>query len=347
MCSFFTAIWFTVCVQLTMYGNVVDDPFETGEFQRGVNIYITSQDLDQAEDPVFTVQLMLDRLEREGINSISVTWPIYTEHSRSARVYMGDDSLTPYQVSLVTKTAKARGFGVWLHPILDEAVLNSENPHKWRGSINPRDAALWFTYYEDLLSVYAEAGANADGFIVGTELWSMEKYHSEWTDVIAGVKVYFDGLVAYTSNRNIAQSDFDWTSVDVAGINYFPSFNLPYSATAEQIAGEVKADVDEMMAEAQQINIPVAIFETGTTSQVGSISHTGRWDHKTPPDQVTQLNYYRAVCQEWQQHVNGIYWWNTTLYAISPNDLLQDGGFDAFGKQAASAVSCNSVQYKE
>ncbi len=344
MCSIFTGLWFTVCVKLTMYGNVVDDPFETSDFQRGVNTYITSHDLNQAHDPVFTIQLMLDRLQLQGINSISITWPIYTANSKSNRVYIGDESLTPDQVELITNTAKARGFGVWLHPILDEKVLIKESPQNWRGQINPQNKKEWFSNYKELMSQYANAGRHADGFIVGTELWSMEQYHSEWADVVASVKVYFDGVVSYTSNRTVLQSDFDWTLVDAVGINYFPSFDLPNDATADEIAVEVQKDINEIMTSVQQFDIPVIIFEAGTTSQMGSISHTGRWDHKTTADQLVQLRYYQAVCQRWPQHVDGIYWWNTSLYPISIEELPQDGGFDAIGKPAASFMSCKNLQ---
>ena len=116
---------------------------------------------------------------------------------------------------------------------------------------------------------------------------------------------------------------------------------MPNDASADQIAEAVQAEVDQIVAEAQQQNIPLFLSEVGTTSQEGSITHTGRWDHRTPVDQTIQSHYYQAVCQTWKRHVDGVYWWNTALHPIAQERLPEHGGFDPIGKEAAEFMSCS------
>lgn len=342
MCSNLMGILLTICIHLTMYGNTVEDPFTNNLPQRGVNLYLTEYDVHASEHFEKDVQRFLDRMEAAGINSISLTWPIYTTSSTSNYVYAGDDSLTSDSVIQFTRIARARGFGVWMHPLLDERILLQEGPRQWRGNIRPKNTGVWFMSYMNLISEYAKAAefSGANGFMIATELWSMEPYHEEWEMLIENIRGNFSGILTYASNRSIHDSVFPWSKVDVIGINYFPNIQLSSNASVEQIIQWIKNDIDRILSGLDELGMDVIITETGVTSQYNALRVTGRWNHRTRPDQETQRRFYEAICSVWAENSSGIYWWNTVLHPI-PEDMIDvDEYFNPFGKTAEEHVSC-------
>jgi len=339
MCSEFVGALFAMCIQLMAYGGNANDPVVNGEFEYGVNMYLAESDVQQAGDFTWEVQKYLDRIDNAGLNSISLTWPIFTDGSRSNNVFVGNASLTVESVVLFTNIAKARGFSVWLHPIIDEKVLLAESNRHWRGNIRPPNPDVWFDQYQDIIMSYAVA--NADGFVIGTELWSMEPYHDNWATIVSDLREVFDGELTYASNRGVGPSDFNWNLVDIIGVNYFPNLDTPASEP-EELGREIRQYVSSVIGDSVLVGLPVMITETGTTSQFNSLSVTGRWNHRTRPDQETQRLFYEVVCKEWSAHVEGIYWWNNTLYPIPEEDVATDIYFDAFGKITEQEVNCRS-----
>lgn len=343
MCSNLVGALFAFCIQMTMYGSAVADPFLNGYERRGVNLYLTETDVRTTATFERDVQNFLDRMEETGINSISLTWPLYTDNSISNSIYMGGDTLTPSSVQWFTQIARARGFGVWLHPILDERVLLAEAGFHWRGNITPHEVDSWFRDYRDLMAQYAYAAqaGGANGFIVATELWSMEPYHGHWEMVINAIREEFDGILSYASNRGIRASYFPWHLVDVIGINYFPNFEINSNASVESIVSAIQSDVDQIIADAADLGLPVMISEAGITSQQNALRITGKWNHRTAVDLDIQERYYQAICKSWAGRVDGIYWWNTVLYPIE--NAENDPYFNAVGKPAQAYMDCYST----
>lgn len=349
MCSGLVGMLFALCIQATMYGAAVADPFETGDPRRGVNLFLTESDVRETENFEWSVQQFLDRLAENGVNSISLTWPLYTDNSISNSIYMGHDTLTPASVQWFTMIARARGFGVWLHPVLDERVLLAEAGFHWRGNITPHRVDEWFLDYRELMSQYAYAAnaGGANGFVIATELWSMEPYHDYWVHVVGDIRVHFDGVLTYASNRGIRDSHFPWHLVDVIGINYFPKFEIHNDATVDQIVSAIQTDVERILSDAQELGMPVILSEAGITSQREALRVTGRWNHRTDVDQELQLRYYEAICKAWSDRVDGIYWWNTVLHPIDEEQVESDQYFNPLGKPAQEAMDCRQYKAEE
>lgn len=332
---------FALCIQLTMYGHNAVDPFENNITHRGINLYLTQLDVDNSQNFEWDTQLFLDRAAAAGLNSISLTWPVFVDSSTGNHVFRGDSSLTAESVELFLRIARARGFGVWLNPLIDEQNLMTVQGG-WRGNIRPTDPDKWMRSYHLMLQYYTQAAqaGNANGFVIATELWSMESQHVNWQKIVYEIRRDFDGLLTYSSNRPLSQSDFMWSLVDVIAVNYFPNLNVPNNVSVETLHELISRDVGDFVEAAENLGLPLIVKETGVTSQLNALRVTGRWNHKTRPDHETQRRFYEATCRAWTENSVGIYWWNTSLHPIPENLIADDVYFSPFGKPAEKYMSC-------
>lgn len=332
-----TSRLFALCIQATMYGEVVESPFQHDVPQHGINVYLTQTDVTVAQDYLWNLQQLFDRLETAGLNSVSLTWPIYGFGRRSSEMFAGDETPSEEAIVQFVSVAKARGFGVMLHPVLDEEIIiQTSGPQHWRGTIAPWDVANWFSSYTELLVQYAELAqvADADVLVIGAEFESLDHYQEDWRSLAATMREVFpDGELAYASNWVISK-DFPWDSVDYIGVDAFFHLDLTPFATQQEIAEAIAETRAEMVSQANELGKPLVFVETGTTSQTGSFLRSWRWDHGSSVSHEAQALYYQALCQTWAPVLDGLYWWSTSLYPLSDNQARTDEGFDPIGKPA-------------
>lgn len=341
MCSFLdvTAALFAACIQATTYGGgdlAPENPFETEAFQSGMNLYLTEEDYTASENFVWSSQLFLDSMEKVGVNTISVVWPIFTEGLRSNRVFAGTETPSEEALATFVAVAKARGFGVVLHPTLDERVLPLK---EWRGTIRPLSVDAWFQSYTEIMHKYAimAESVDVDLFVVGAELQSMERYSRHWQKLVADVRTVFSGQVTYASNREISET-FPWEVVDLIGVDAFFALDVPVGSSVEEMTASLRLQQDELLDTARALGQPLVFTEIGTTSQRGSFLRTWVWNHRTLVDQEAQADYYAAVCNVWRRELDGLYWWVTHLHPIEEELLPRDTSFDPIGKPAEAIV---------
>lgn len=338
MCTdLFVELLMKICILVTMHGGTVNNPVESGNMQYGINLYLDYHDIEQASSFERSTQLFLDRMAESGVNSISLTWPIFMEGSRSSFIGAGDKTPSIEGLTTFIRIAKARGFSVWLQPLLDEQVFLEESRTSWRGSIKPNDISQWFQSYDDLIIDYAEMAqkTNADGIVIATEFWSMESYNKQWGTIVENIRSVYGGLLTYATNRPLRDTEFDWNLIDYIGINYFPNFpNVPSDISIEDLKSLMQDNIDNILKDKPK-KIPIFITETGVTAQYNALRVTGRWDHRTRYDESIQALFYQSVCQSWSSRVSGIYWWNTTIYLNEGSGL-----FSPFNRETEKYVSC-------
>jgi hypothetical protein len=88
-----------------------------------MNVYLAAQDVTATDNYIGAVSDLLDRLEQVDVNSVSLTWPVFTDGRRSSEVFAGAETPSIDALAAFSAAAKARGFGVMFHPILDEAAI--------------------------------------------------------------------------------------------------------------------------------------------------------------------------------------------------------------------------------
>lgn len=89
-----------------------------------------------------------------GANSVSISFPFFTEGITSNEVSDGAKTPSPERLQRVLKVFKDAGFRTTLRPIMDEASLNP--PDGWRGNIEPASRSAWFASYKQFLTPYLE-----------------------------------------------------------------------------------------------------------------------------------------------------------------------------------------------
>lgn len=312
----------------------VSRPRTSGKaFQAGVSVVI------YGNDPFFQhkSQVLLNRLARNGINSVSFVVPIFQDGVSGSDV-RNDPVRTPTATRIATFAGEAhkRGFTVMLRPLLDIGTV--ETATDWRGTLRPQDPAQWHHSYTALMMSYARLAQAHDVAIldIGSELDSMEVNGTYWLQLIKSVRSVYHGQVTYSSNWAKGYPAFgralDFISVDA----YFP-LNRPSGATVADLAAAWQPWIDRLTRIQRSFGKPLVLTEMGATSLVGSFQQPWIWDNQQPVDLTAQQRYYQAACQSIVPRFNGVYWWEYTL--DPPAKPALDRSYAVAGKPAETDLA--------
>lgn len=310
------------------------------KFEAGMNVILRKSDYTDLDELDWKSNALLERLKSINVNSISITWLIYTEGVKSNKLFEGVETPSLEEIGFFIKKAKAAGFIVMLRPIIDEQSIVAEGRNEWRGTIRPKDTASWFQNYSDLIIDYAVlAEANkVDSLIIATELTSMEKYSTYWLEMIHQIKSAYGGYLSYSSNQGVSEF-MPWEALDFISVDAFFRLNTSKAgASAEEMIRAMKHEFKKITSAAEEIGLPLVLTEIGSTSQVGAHTRTWVWDHKTGVDLEDQRRFYFASCVVWKQNIMGMYWWaiSSNLWLIENPEL--DKGFSPLNKPAEDEI---------
>jgi hypothetical protein len=100
------------------------------------------------------------------------------------------------------------------------------SPFSWRGAIEFETEEEWdrfFTTYGAWVSELARICADADAFVVGTELDRTVAHEARWRSIIEQVRRCTDAPLTYAANWDAYQRVPFWDALDVIGVQaYFP-----------------------------------------------------------------------------------------------------------------------------
>ena len=100
------------------------------------------------------------------------------------------------------------------------------SPFSWRGAITFTTDEQWrrfFDTYEQWITMVASLSAEADAFVVGTELDQTIQYEAQWRRIIAAVREQTVAPLTYSANWDQFERIMFWDALDVIGIqSYFP-----------------------------------------------------------------------------------------------------------------------------
>ena len=104
-------------------------------------------------------------------------------------------------------------------------IVLLENPREgeWRGKIAPTNWADWWEDYENYLMHYAwlAESAEAEVFMVGSELVSTETDTDHWKDLIARVRKAYHGRLGYSANWDHYKQVGFWDVLDLVGMTTY------------------------------------------------------------------------------------------------------------------------------
>lgn len=304
------------------------------DFQAGVAILVYG-DKSNVEE----IALLLDRLTRLGVNSVSINFPIYQDDVWDTEVRKYE--WTPDEETLATlvNEAKIRGFTVTIRPLLDEKTLKARQGD-WRGTIRPASVKKWFNSYTELVVNYAcfAEENEVDILSIGVELSSMEKETEQWNNLISSVKKIYSGQLIYSVNwHNAFNNEIEfWDKLDFIGIDAFFPLDVSEKATVEDLTKAWEPWILKVNDLQNFHEKPVVFTEAGTVSQVGSFRWSWRWDHGVPVDMKAQEIYYTATCKASREVISGIYWWFVDFDSSKRSE--EDRGFSPLGKKTEEAI---------
>lgn len=126
------------------------------------------------------------------------------------------------------------------------------SPFTWRGAIAFDSDEQWqrfFSEYTSWIAEVAEVSADADAFVVGTELDKTIRFESEWRRIIAAVRERTSAPLTYSANWPEYRKVKFWDALDVIGIQaYFPLADhdqVPEQSELERAWAGILADLGE------------------------------------------------------------------------------------------------------
>jgi hypothetical protein len=141
------------------------------------------------------------------------------------------------------------------------------SPFSWRGDIAFETDDQWqrfFSQYETWVTRAAEVCAEADAFVVGTELDRTLHRQSDWRRVIASVRGCFEGPLTYSANWTHYEQVPFWDALDVIGIQaYFPLADAPGLPEPKALRKAWASRLDQLGAFARRHNRKIVLTELG------------------------------------------------------------------------------------
>jgi hypothetical protein len=237
----------------------------------------------------------------------------------------------------VTRQAHALGLKVLLKPHI------WLRPPEWPGSIAPRSAAdwtSWFATYEAFAVHYARLaqGAGIDAFCVGNELAKTTTREEDWRRVIAAARREYKGPLTYGAEAEEVFRVPFWDALDAIGVSaYYPLVDAP-SPGREALADAWRPLVERLGRLSARHRRKVVFTELGYRSAPYGAWRHWEIDDSAAVDLRAQAEAYEAFFRAvWPQPwFGGVYWWKWFSHPGHSGAWSND--FELEGKPAALVV---------
>lgn len=331
---------------------------------RGMNVLFYGYD---ASEPKL-IDGLLDNLAQMHVNTIILDVPIFIDSlygNQIEAVYDGSDQHiygdTPHSAEMQAfiKPALARGFTIWVRPLLDEQSLFAEDPNTWRGRLQPSDPALFFANYTRTLKDLSDGAAGASWFVIGTELASLQapQYDDAWSALIDEMRTWpttqamkLIYATPWDTEGNPQMTPWMDALDGVALDAYYPLDGLGNDASAGDVSDAWWPWASSLQAFRDRFpGKPFFLSEAGIASQdreTSAYQMPSQWPATdTPADTGIQSTYIAGSCaflrnlaaNDGSRMVDGVAWWFTSVNVVK--DPEQDNSFYIVGKPAQQAVT--------
>lgn len=312
----------------------VKKPWRSGVKQKGIAIYWQSWGGETIADQQKAAGATFDYAVKLGANSVSLSFPFYTDGMNGNTVYSRQSTPMPRALAAVLKEANRRHLRVTVRPLLDEANLMIVK-NGWRGSIEPTDRGAWFASYERFLKPYLVVAQTqkAATFCVAVELDSLAD-DSAWKQLIVWAKRYYHGELLYSAN---------WNDVNVAvghdanrlGLDAYFGTTLSDSATTK----ELTEAWGHWLTGLRLSGTRAVISEVGIAAEAGAYQHPYGWGSSSVPLKVDiQTRWFLAACRAFKNSgLAGIYFWRLN-FSNKPTTVPKSDRDGFAGRPAAKVV---------
>jgi 4-amino-4-deoxy-L-arabinose transferase-like glycosyltransferase len=300
------------------------------------------QDYTKAQTAAYGRAVLGYVSKRLHATGAGIVWDLCSPGFRSDVVKRCKESLSPADVAILIREARADGLAVQLRPLVRAGSPSGWNDPKrsWEGHIRPASQRAWFASllkaeapYLDLLR--GQPGAQA---VTGTEL-----------DHVAASPYWKSFLAAAGKDCGCQATASAWDAnyargalppARSIGVDWYPPLRLPASAPQ----GAVTAAWEGSLA-----RFPVSLLERTTLDEVsiratdGAYRDPADWARNGASDPAVQARYFLAACRTVARyHMQGIW-----FYEIPLNDSISNPDpFPAFfvGNAGSKAIAaCSKI----
>ncbi|MHC5023061.1 MAG: glycoside hydrolase family 113 [Planctomycetota bacterium] len=197
--------------------------------------------------------------------------------SRMGRLYAD-----PVWLTRPIKEAHRLGLKIMIKP----HIAYWGSPFSWRGEIAFDTEDEWrrfFETYEQWIAMVADIAADADAFVVGTELDRTVHHEADWRRIIATVRARTDAPLTYAANWDSFERVEFWDALDVIGLqSYFPLVgheNVPTES-------ELRRGWDRLLGRLREYSVQhdrrIILAELGYNRATWAAARP--WDHRSGGD---------------------------------------------------------------
>ena len=141
------------------------------------------------------------------------------------------------------------------------------SPFSWRGAIEFETEEQWnrfFLTYAQWITRLAEICADADAFVVGTELDRTVRYEARWRAIIESIRARTGAPLTYAANWDAYQRVPFWDALDVIGVQaYFPLVQHEEVPEAEELAASWRRITAELEKFGRKHDRKILLSELG------------------------------------------------------------------------------------
>lgn len=284
---------------------------ETSNFNlsfKGVNLVLWGEIKDK------WLENTLRKLKNIGFNSILFTLYLKMDSPNSSSIRTFEYTPKDDEIKLAVSKAREMGFKVFLR-------LSIYLDSGWGGDIMPLNLSSWLKSYKSYIIHYSSL-AEVDGFVLGTELCSIDK-RGEFRELVKEIRRSYSGRLGYSANWGSEATSF-WDLLDFIGIDaYYP------------INGNNTWDfVHKMRIEPLLLlyGKPIIFTEIGYRSMRGAHEKPWDWKSKSEVDYEEQSYLWSLFLEKEAFRIYGFFHWAEAPWG-------EDGtGYSIIGKPAEDAI---------
>jgi hypothetical protein len=251
---------------------------------------------------------VLDQVVSLEANSVSLSFPFYTDSITGSRVYGDQRTPSPDRIGIVVDEARRSGLRTTVRPLLDHTDLG-----QWRGLLAPADRNAWYASYQAFLAPYLAAAQRdrVDGFALAVELNAMQA-DQQWRGMVVWAKSIYSGQLVYSANWDVYPEALDGVPADRVDVDAYPLLGLGPDAPTEEMTAAWSAWLARIAPESDGLVL----------SEVGGAAERAMLDNPANPhtpgaelDEGIQQRWFTAACQAVRERrLAGLYWWKLDLY---------------------------------
>ncbi len=268
--------------------------------------------------PVEAYMPLIREVAELGADTVLLSSPGLMEHARAQAIFIdGRKTPSPADFRTLIHESHKLGLKVIVMPIL---LLSHPRGSEWRGVIEPPDWNGWWTQYREFVVHFADIAreSGAEGFIIGSELVSTEKYTAEWVKTIEVLRKSLPkAKLGYSANWDHYKPVKFWDKLDFVGMTSYYKLADHKNPSVDQIVANWRPVYEEITEWQRKIGKPIVLTEVGWCSQTGTAMQPWNYyqnQHATPEGHEEQRRLYEAFLKVWDNApgLGGVIWWEWT-----------------------------------